>query len=274
MSFLRGNWNNPGDSIPASSYRSAPALSLQSVLVQHMGRLFIIGSGPSLRETPLHKLIGEESWGMGRINKIYRHTLWRPTRVFWSDIIQEDTLPDILEHLDEDYDFYCRGYVSGALDGSYVTGPLGRNPWEITPVFNKLPTKIHNYEFCHAHDIVYDGTVPPRWRCSEDVYCSFGGTFQAVLMHGVEEGFNPIYVVAADLGFTVGGTGNHNNHFSDDYQWKDYPQYKADGKNRDMAAAHAQAREYAEERGIRIYNASMGGSLEAYERVDFNGLFE
>ena len=269
-----------------------------------VSRLFIIGSGPSLRETPLHLLTGEESWGMGRINKVYWRTPWRPTRVFWSDNIREETLPDVLEHLDEGYDFYCRGMVSGALDGSYVSGPLGRSPWVIVPIYHhgppdrvkippawaidrhplsyrppdSLPSRIHNYEFCNEHSMnnvmKLPGHRPTSWRSDVNGgYCRFGGTFQVALMHAVEEGYNPIYVVAADLGFTAGGMGDHRNHFTDDYQVIEYDEFKATGKNRAMAIAHSRAREYAEERGIKIYNAGMGGSLEAYERVDFNSLF-
>jgi hypothetical protein len=33
------------------------------------------------------------------------------------------------------------------------------------------------------------------------------------------------------------------------------------------------AREYAEARGIKIYNATRGGKLEVFERVDFDSLF-
>ena len=79
--------------------------------------------------------------------------------------------------------------------------------------------------------------------------------------------------VGADLGFTPGGMGATSNHVTEDYQVMDYDQKKADGKNRAYTLAHSLAKTYAEERGIHIYNAGIGGHLEVYERVNFASLF-
>ena len=37
--------------------------------------------------------------------------------------------------------------------------------------------------------------------------------------------------------------------------------------------AYQAAEKYAEEHGIKIYNATRGGRLEVFERVDFDSLF-
>ena len=239
-------------------------------------RLFVIGSGPSILQTPLDLLVGEESWACGRINKIYPRTVWRPTRVFWSDNIWRVTEADVKEHLSYGYDFYCRWRVIEELTGNFIPRKKGSDgaTWETTPIFDKIPAHVHIYKFCHDHGPLLP--YPTSWRGGhgeEDIYCKFGGTFQVALMHGVEEGFNPIYVVGADIGFTPGGLLETRNHFAPDYQVKEYDQRNADSKNRSYAFAHSMARTYAEERGITIYNAGIGGQLEAYERVDFESLF-
>jgi len=42
----------------------------------------------------------------------------------------------------------------------------------------------------------------------------------------------------------------------------------------DNEKAFAMARELLEPRGIKLYNAGVGGSLQALPRVDFEGLFK
>ncbi len=227
-------------------------------------------------------MMGEDSWGMGRINKIYPHTDWRPTRVFWSDNIWQETELDVREHLKYGYDFYCRSSVIDELTGDFIPRKLGRDgaTWQTDndggghkPSFSAYPPQVTTYNYCKEHSP--NRPDPTGWRDDEEdgVYCKFGGTFQVALMHGVEEGFSPIYVVGADLGFTPGGMLETRNHFSKDYQVMEYDQRKADGKNRAYAYAHSMARTYAEERGIEIINATVGGHLESYERVDFDSLF-
>jgi hypothetical protein len=219
--------------------------------------------------------MGEESWGMGRINKIYPYTDWRPTRVFWSDNIWEQTQADVLAHLAQGYDFYCRPNVIDEFTGAYVPREKGRDgaTWQTDIVFDERPDQVHTYDYCTEHN--HRRPDPAGWRddVAEGVYCKFGGTFQVALMHGVEEGFNPIYVVGADLGITPGGMLETRNHFLPDYQVMEYDQRKADGKNRAYALAHSLAKTYAKERGIEILNAGIGGHLEAYKRVDFASLF-
>ncbi len=229
---------------------------------------------------------------MGRINKIYPHTTWRPNRVFWSDNVWQETQADILEHLEQGYDFYCRPSVIDEFTGHYEYRMVANKKvkvffsnymprqkgydgatWQTTPIFHKSPAHVHTYKYCTEHSP--NRPDPTSWRgdSEEGVYCKFGGTFQVALMHGVEEGFNPIYVVGADLGITPGGMLETRNHFSTDYQVQPYDQRKADGKNRAYALAHSMARTYAEERGVEIINAGIGGQLEAYKRVDFETLF-
>ncbi len=41
-----------------------------------------------------------------------------------------------------------------------------------------------------------------------------------------------------------------------------------------MLAAYTEAKRYADTHGIKIYNATRGGKLEVFERVDFDSLFD
>lgn len=45
------------------------------------------------------------------------------------------------------------------------------------------------------------------------------------------------------------------------------------GYEKQVHLAYLSAKKYAEEHGIKIYNATRGGKLEVFERVDFDSLF-
>jgi hypothetical protein len=51
-------------------------------------RIFLIGNGPSLNKTPLNKLEDEYTFGLNRVNSVYKKTNWRPDFYFntWSPI--------------------------------------------------------------------------------------------------------------------------------------------------------------------------------------------
>ena len=41
-------------------------------------RIFVIGNGPSLSETPLDKIDSEYSFALNKVNLVYKSTEWRP----------------------------------------------------------------------------------------------------------------------------------------------------------------------------------------------------
>ena len=105
-------------------------------------------------------------------------------------------------------------------------------------------------------------------------------------------GFDPIYLVGVDcdyvipasvrqtgpdrfgrgVGFYLESTRDDDpNHFCPDYlgagrKWHD-PNVPA------MIEGYRTCRQAIEARGRRIYNATVGGKLEVFERVDFDSLF-
>lgn len=94
-----------------------------------------------------------------------------------------------------------------------------------------------------------------------------GGTIvYTCIQLAVYMGFSNIILYGVD--FT--GAGEHG---------KRYPHfYKEDtltsvSYTDQILPAYEKARQYAEEHGIKIYNATRGGKLEVFERVDFDSLF-
>lgn len=88
-------------------------------------------------------------------------------------------------------------------------------------------------------------------------------------------GFKEIYLLGIDHNYriTVSPDGNIvtndkvQNHFCDNYALPVVPQlYKS-------SLAYLAAQQYASEHNIKIFNATRGGKLETFERVDFDSLF-
>jgi hypothetical protein len=98
------------------------------------------------------------------------------------------------------------------------------------------------------------------------------------LQLAVNMGFKEIYLLGVDNSYSLAlrkngelvQTNLEQDHFSPGYSA--YPNmhlFKIDIVN----AAYQSARNYAESHGIKIYNATRGGKLEVFERVDFDSLF-
>jgi len=88
-------------------------------------------------------------------------------------------------------------------------------------------------------------------------------------------GFKEIYFLGMDNDFPVivkhDGTviidEKINHHF---YEQK----LRLATYNKDMfEAEYAYAKDYCKKKGVNIYNATRGGKLEVFERVDFDSLF-
>lgn len=102
----------------------------------------------------------------------------------------------------------------------------------------------------------------------QKVYCGYGGsgTVTYICMQlAVYMGFTEIYLLGVDCNYV---SGSRNNYFiageADNI----------DHKENFMLKAYEYAKNYADTHGIKIYNATRGGMLEVFERVDFDSLFK
>ena len=213
-------------------------------------RAFVVGNGPSLARTHLHRLAGEVSYAMQRIHLIYPHTSWRPTH--WVCVDRDpDTdgrwLQDASFHLMQGYPCYFRSH------------------W-----IDDLP-HVPNARFlnmCAHYDSGIGGPqTPTAWHLPE--ICRYGGSMATALQLALLGGYDPVYVIGADLGLTADPT---TNHFSPDYGRR-LPADEVDRDNAMLVNMHRLAHTAYREAGVEIFNATLGGQLEEYPRADFHSLF-
>lgn len=208
-------------------------------------RVFIVATGPSLRVEDLDKLSlhHELCISMNGIYKVFDKTKWRPEFYGISDIVG-------YTEMEEDI-------LKADIKNKYIMNAM----WD-----EKKHTKENGYYKWHL--IVENRMENPRF--SSDLLSGFFGgktvTYDFALQFAVYLGIKEIYLLGVDCNYVKGGT---QNHFAE----SDKPDMYNHEEDK-MILAYMSAKKYADTHGIKIYNATRGGKLEVFERVDFDSLFD
>lgn len=219
-------------------------------------RCFIIGNGPSLNADDLTKLHehGEISFAFNRIFQIFPKTPWRPTYFVSQDNLSLSTSAKEIENI---------------------------------PAMAKfIPIESHWYEGINIKGATYFHLVPNREDdyslfsedIAKEIYGSTTVAYTAIQI-AAYMGFKEIYLIGVDHHFhtTRDRTGKiHIDETAKDYFADDYNKLRKGEwlPNVDCSTmAFESACTYANAHGIRIYNATRGGKLEVFPRIDFDSLF-
>jgi hypothetical protein len=226
---------------------------------KHRGeRCFVLGNAPSLELGDIEKIhaSGEYTLASNMITALFDKTEWRPSYYFNFD---PDCRPDTtaLQKSDSICFFNIWGIVhagGGFFDNAFYLQ-------EAMPYF-------YHYDY------------PQKIKFSEeiDIIHNCGTIAHVMLQAAVNMGFTEIYLIGVNHEYPtyIDHAGNivhtelKQSHFYDNDLLKVVP-----GLNHDVnELGYKSAREYADAHGIKIYNATRGGRLEAFERVDFDSIFE
>lgn len=222
-------------------------------------RAFIVGNGPSLKHTPLELLRGEVSYAVNAIHLLYNQTDWRPTHLIIGDLTVEHRA----------WVFEGAGENDGRIDR--FLDMVSANDCEIHIRGNyrswaERMVAADYFSVCTHHSLGVGGNVedkaPSEWHLPQ--ICRWGGGVLMAIQLAAREGYSPLYLVGCDLGYEFGT----DNHFSSEYD-EPIGSAKAEALNAVIGHAHELANTQWE-----IYNAGVGGTLEAYERVDLKELFD
>lgn len=216
-------------------------------------RCFIIGNGPSLSANDLDLLIGEKTFACNRIYNIFPQTYWRPTFYMCGD---RECLKDEITNIKELHG--CIKWVS------LLARRYGREEADELHFYNQYGP------FCiHIENKVQNGV-------SEDVSRYFSTT-QTVTCQEIEfaiyMGFKEIYLLGVDHNYPI--SIDKNGHKIMDNTVKSH----FDGGGSKESSLHyiyydaatqcyQVCEDYAKSHGIKIYNATRGGKLEVFKRVN------
>lgn len=231
---------------------------------KHKGqRCFFIGNGPSLKSEDLERIKNEYSFGVNGIYNIFGKTNWRPTYYITIDTVAYPAIHEIVGSLDAKIRFvpYQNAVLAGKVydEVTYFNQELG-------------DTHVENNQIVENKPLTFSQDIEKGLCCRHTVLYT---AFQlAVYM-----GFSEIYLLGVDHSYSGGiledGTKiehSGNNHFYESLTPtidEEAPFY-LDA----MTYAYKRAKEICENKGIIVKNATRGGRLEIFERVDFEKLVQ
>lgn len=226
----------------------------------HKGkRCFIIGNGPSLTIEDLEILHQNEEicFGSNMICRVYPKTNWRPK---YYAIIDWLAIKN------------CLSVIAKESSTEVFVSDL-----RIHRPVKYMPSNVHLLHM--PEDIpLYEGYPGFSDNITECVYHGGSVSYGISLQVAAYMGFTEIYLLGTDNNY-IKSSFVDGNHFIDNY-------YNLEEKNelarKDTTAEVARdyitrsfikAEKYSRRHGFRIYNATRGGMLEVFERVDFDSLF-
>lgn len=218
---------------------------------------FIIGNGPSLRLEDLEVLRSKNIFciGTNRINLIFDKTNWRPNCYMAYDpaICKDNTLKDIISSNIE----LC---VLGKLTFSAIPDTLQHDS---LLYFYSQPNSYYKpvNEFSeNALEYLVDG---------------FTITYAAI-QFAAYLGFEKICLLGVDCNYPKVLLANGKTKTNEDSSTATYFDKRYDPKNHNsgfiegMLSGYYYAAKYSKNKAFRILNATRGGKLDMFERVDFD----
>ncbi len=226
-------------------------------------RCFIVGNGPSLNKIDLSLLKNEFTFGVNGIFYKTKEMGFKPTFYVVEDRhVMADNFKEI-NKFDVQYKFFPKAY-SKFIDAAPNTYFFNMNTgyYNETSDFYRLPR--------------FSLDASKRLFCGQSVTM-----INLQLAHFL--GFSEVYLVGMDHSYvipdsakidgeTIESTDDDPNHFHPDYfgkgkKWHDPHLDRVERSYTYMKLAY-------EATDRKIYNATVGGNLEVFERRDFNKLFE
>ena len=212
------------------------------------GRCFIIGNGPSLRQTDLQKLRSEITFGLNRIYLLFPQLGFTTTYLLsMNDLVIQQCASEILE----------------------------------LPIPKFLTWRSHRFlrptEDTHFLYTTYTGPRFARnvtgrlWEGATVTYVAlqlaYHMGFETAILVGVDHNF----VTKGDANKTVTSQGDDPNHFAPNYFGKGFRWQLPDLETSERA--YRMARSAYEADGRKVLDATIGGKLTVFPKVDYLSLF-
>lgn len=219
----------------------APLAALRD---RHKGEpMLVVGNGPSLNQTPLDQFAGVPSIGMNKIDLIYPRTTWRPGLVVCLNNLVAKQHQDVFAHSE-------------------------------IPIFVGWKARRHLRRATRGKVNFFNTTLSNAF--STDAVAGFGSsatvTYIALQM-AYWMGADPVIIFGVDHSFKYKGPeatyqkreGPDPNHFDPNY-FKSGAYWGTPDLDR-SEIDYTLARQAFEGAGRKVYDATVGGKLEIFEKI-------
>jgi len=283
-------------------------------------RIFLIGNGPSLAETPLDALEDEYTMAMNRIDLIYDTVDWRPDFYIctWPEQnVHKQLLNSIIAHLhmehvrcflDESWGGEMASYplticlpTEGLLDYKRKT-PNDISIAEIRDASIEWLEQFWSYDptqLVYRFHTMYAATQIAMWMGFDEIYLlgvdlGFGGPKYMIYDNGLDPleyanqkiayferavADRKLFSAFANglsfktLDFVIEtGILQRLTKFGDKHFHDSYAEYNLSSLSKteelELRKGHVVISRVCETNGVYVYNATCGGELEVYPRVD------
>lgn len=218
-------------------------------------RCFVVCTGPSLRLEDAERLKNEYTFGVNGIYSLFRKTDWRPTFYCTYD---PRFIYNHRKKTNFNFDDYCveRAFISD-YDKKEID-KLGRK-------FTRIQYVPFNYldHYVTGTQQVYKYSKNPLYCCYDTQTVA---NFCINLAHYM--GFSEIYLLGVDCNYSV------EQAYFDGSKNDSAPSYPVCAAiQRLLIEGCTFIKKKMDKYGVKVFNATRGGKLEVFPRVDFDTLF-
>lgn len=229
-----------------SSRARISRMRFRSLRHRHAGqRCFILGNGPSLRHTDLTALEHEHTFGLNRIYLLFEELGFTTTYfVSVNGMVIEQCARDIVRlAMPKFIAWHARRALPLANDVVYVRDPARGYPW-----FS-----------LHPEVGLWEGATVTYVAMQIAHYLGFA----QVILIGVDHSFS----TKGRPNQAIVSTGDDPNHFAPNYFGKGFRWQLPDLETSELA--YRLARRQFEQSGREIVDATVGGRLEVFRKVEY-----
>lgn len=236
-------------------YLTGEEKKIASYQRKHQGeRVFLVGTGPSLKAEDLELVQGELSIGCNMVYKMFDKTKWRPDYYCMTDrVYAAHQSQDIVQHINVPF-FVPKSSAKFMPD-------KGSTTIKVNDIYDYNKYKVQG---------------------KFQYYCYLKASVMMFMLElAIYLGMTEIYL----LGVDCTNTYKKNGHFASDYVTTRTRQVERKRMERDLnkdkmteeelwnhnyqrnIQAYQEIKRFADAKGIKIYNATRGGELEVFPRI-------
>jgi hypothetical protein len=237
---------------PAATFHPWRRASIQRLAAyqhKHKGeRCVIIGNGPSLKKTDVSKLKDEYTFGMNRVYLAFPEWGFETSYfVSINDLVIQQSAEDIRKlPMPKFLSWHSRPFITPTEDTMF------------------LHTTYTGPKFAHdARRRMWEGATVTYVA----MQLAFFMGFEQVILIGVDHSFTS----QGQPNTTIVSQGDDSDHFNADYFGKGFRWQLPDLDTSEIA--YLRARQAYEKAGRQIVDATIGGKLTVFPKVEFDGLF-
>lgn len=212
----------------------------------HKGeRCFIVATGPSLRFEDLETLKRNKEicFSMNSIYEAFAKTDWRPDYFLVDD---------------------CSMLRDESIDWDAIDVP-NKLMGDTSEEFWNKEKKDKYYKYHQIYEMCQDRLPHFTDDFSRRTYLGYTVTYTCLQL-AAYMGFSEIYLLGVDFSYANERNATYGHFYKEEKK-------EAVGYTKEVLNAYKATKKYADEHGIKVLNATRGGMLEVFERVNFDSLF-